>query len=85
MFGIICKFLRQLLQIPPDVQQKQLARAHQGPAGYIPSHPPGKGHYPHSPGKDQWDDTGSALPKHTLLQEKNTKPTDLGGKSQLSI
>lgn len=82
MFGVICKFLRQLLQIPPDVQQKQEARAHQGPAGYTPSHPDSKGHRPHGPGEDRWDDAGSALPRHALLQEKGkkTKPHRFRGK-----
>lgn len=70
MFGITHKFLTQLLQIPPDVQQKQAVRAQQGPAGHIPSHPAGKGHHPPSPGQGKWADTGSALPKHAFQQEK---------------
>lgn len=51
--------------------QKQAARAYQSPAGYTPSHPAGKGtiltllH--------MWGDTGSALPKHALLQENEKK------------
>lgn len=71
MFGIICMFSRQLPKIPPAVQQKQAASTHQSPAGYSPSHPAGKGttltllH--------MWGDTGSALPKHALLQENGKK------------
>lgn len=71
--GMICKFLRQLLQIPPDVRQKQAARGHQCPAGDIPLYPSGRGHRPHSPGEDKWGDTGSALPKHAPLEEKGKK------------
>lgn len=34
---------RQLPKIPPAVQQKQPARAHQSHVGYTPSHSSGKG------------------------------------------
>lgn len=78
MFSTLCVWYdlqvpKAALEIPPDVQQKQAARGHQGPAGDIPLYPGGKGHRPHSPGEDKWDDTGSALPKHAFLEEKGRK------------
>lgn len=82
MFGIICMLPRQLPKIPPAVQQKQAARAHQSPAGYTPSHPAGKG--TSLALLDMWGNAGSALPKQSLLQEKGKKknPTDLRESAQ---
>lgn len=73
---------RHLPKIPPVVQQKQAARAHQSPAGYTPSHPAGKGIF--LTVLDTWGDRGSALPKHALLQEKGKRknPTDLRKSAQ---
>lgn len=71
MFGIICMLPRQLPKIPPAVQQKQAARAHQSPAGYTPSHPAGKG--TSLTLLDMWGNAGSALPKQSLLQEKGKR------------